>query len=212
VDAMELVRVGLAKILSAASSFVVCAATGDYDDVPELLKRHRPHVMIVEPFHESRHGIRWIKDVAAEFPQLKIIVASSHSEATYAERALRAGASGYWMKNSSAEDLLRAIETVLADEVYVSPMITALAMHKFAGHGGIAHGLDLLSDREMEVFARIAAGHGTSQIAKELGISRKTVESHSEHIKSKLGYGNAEELKRGARAFLGATVGSPQNP
>ncbi len=102
-DAMELVRVGLAKILSAASQFVVCAATGDYDDVPELLKRHRPHVMIVEPFHESRHGIRWIKDVAAEFPQLKIIVASSHSEATYAERALRAGASGYWMKNSSAE-------------------------------------------------------------------------------------------------------------
>src|SRR5438067_13899147 len=80
VDGMELVRVGLAQIISAASSFVVCAATGDYDDVPELLERHRPHGMIVEPFHKSQDGIRWIKEVAGEFPQTKILVASSSAE------------------------------------------------------------------------------------------------------------------------------------
>ena len=152
VDGMELVRVGLAKILSAASSFVVCAATGDYEDVPELLKRHRPHVMIVEPFHESRYGIRWIKELAAEYPRTKILVASSNSEATYAERALRAGASGYWMKNGPVDELFQAIETVLGGEVYVSAMITSLAMHKFAGHREVPYGLDVLSDREMEVF------------------------------------------------------------
>ncbi len=212
VDAMELIRVGLAKILSAASSFVVCAATGDYEDVPELLKRHRPHVMIVEPFHESRYGIRWIKELAAEYPRTKILVASSNSEATYAERALRAGASGYWMKNGPVDELFQAIETVLGGEVYVSAMITSLAMHKFAGHREVPYGLDVLSDREMEVFARIAAGHGTSQIAKELGISGKTVESHSQHIKVKLGYSDAEALHRGARELLEPTAGSPQSP
>src|SRR6266403_1593750 len=146
---MELVRAGLANIISAASSFVVCAATGDYDDVPELLERHRPHVMIVEPFHQSQDGIRWIKEVAGEFPQTKILVASFSAEATYAERTLRAGAAGYWMKTSSADELLRAIETVLAGEVYVSPVITSLAVRKFAGHRTVPPGLDLLlSDRE----------------------------------------------------------------
>ncbi len=200
---MELVRAGLANIISAASSFVVCAATGDYDDVPKLLERHRAHVMIVEPFHKSQDGIRWIKEFAGEFPQTKILVASSSAEVTYAERTLRAGAAGYWMKTSSADELLRAIETVLTGEVYVSPVITSLALRKFAGDRNVPPGLDVLSDREMAVFTLIAAEHGIGQIAKELGISRRTIETHCEHIKQKLGYRNAEELKRGARELLG---------
>jgi len=187
-------------------------ATGDYDDVPELLERHRPHVMIVEPFHERQDGIRWLKELAGEFPQTKILVASSSAEVTYAERSLRAGAAGYWMKTSSAAELLHAIETVQAGEVYVSPEITWLALRKFAGHRTAPPGLDLLSDREVAVFSLIATEHGTGQIARELGISRKTVESHCEHIKTKLGYRDAEALHRGARELLG-TAGRPaQNP
>jgi len=212
VDGMELVRVGLAQIISAASSFVVCAATGDYDDVPELLERHRPHVMIVEPFHESRDGVRWLKEFAGEFPQTKILVASFSAEATYAERTLRAGAAGYWMKTSSADELLHAIETVLAGEVYVSPMITSLVLRKFAGHRTVPSSLDALGNREMAVFSLIAAGHGTGQIAKELGVSRKTVESHCEHIKIKLGYRDAKSLHRGARELLGTTGDLPLIP
>ena len=91
VDGMEVVRLGLAKIIAAASSLIVCAATGDYDDVTDLIERHRPHLVIAEPFHENRDGIMWIKNLADEFPQTKILVASSNSEATYAERVLRAG-------------------------------------------------------------------------------------------------------------------------
>jgi len=212
VDRMELVRVGLAQIISAASSFVVCAATGDYDDVPELLERHRPHVMIVEPFHERQDGIRWLKELAGEFPQTKILVASSSAEVTYAERSLRAGAAGYWMKTSSAAELLHAIETVQAGEVYVSPEITSLAVRKFAGHRTVPPGLDLLSDREVAVFSLIAAEHGTGQIARELGISRRTVESHCEHIKTKLGYRDAEALHHGARELLGTAERPAQNP
>ena len=88
---------------------------------------------------------------------------SRQSERTYAERALNAGASGYWMKNSSAEELMRALETVLTGEVYVSPVITSLAMHRFAGRRAIAHAPDILSNREMAVFSLIGAGLGVGR-------------------------------------------------
>jgi len=203
---------GLVAIIGRDPRYHVCGAAHTFEEANKLVRQRRPDVLLIEPFLENRDAIRWIKDLATEFPRIRILIVSRQSERTYAERALCAGASGYWMKNSSVEELMRAIETVLAGEIYASQAITSVAMHKFAGGREIPHGLEVLSDREMAVFALIAAGHGTGQIAKELGISRKTVESHSEHIKSKLGYGNAEELKRGARAFLGATVGSPQNP
>jgi two-component system nitrate/nitrite response regulator NarL len=116
------------------------------------------------------------------------------------------------MKNSSVDELMRAIETVLAGEVYASRAITSVAMHKFAGTRNFPSGLDVLSSREMAVLALMAAGHGTGQIAKELGISRKTVESHCEHIKLKLGYPDAKALHRGAREWLGTSERVEQNP
>jgi DNA-binding NarL/FixJ family response regulator len=94
---------------------------------------------------------------------------------------------------------MQAIETVLAGKIYASQAITSFAMDKFAGGRNLPPGLDVLSDREAAVFALIAAGHGTGQIAKELGISRKTVESHCEHIELKLSYPDAEAWHRGAR-------------
>ena len=204
VDGMELVRVGLAQTIAAASQLLVCAATGDYDDVPDLIERHRPHLMVAEPFREHRDGIIWIKNLHANHRQMKILVASSNSEATYAERLLRAGASGYWMKTGSAEGLLKAIDTVLSGELYVSPTLGLLAVHKLVDRS--AKNADLLSelsDRELAVFSFIAARHGTGQIAKELGISRKTIETHCAHIKLKLGYPDAAALKRGAQESLG---------
>jgi DNA-binding NarL/FixJ family response regulator len=203
VDAMEVVRAGLAKIIGAASSFIICAETGDYDEVPSLIEEHRPHLVIAEPFQKNRDGIAWIKKIATDFRQTKILVASSNAEATYAERALRAGATGYWMKNGTINELLQAIDTVLSGELYVSPHVAMLAVHKLVdrpanGSGGVGS----LSDRELHVFALIGAGHGVGQIADELGISRKTVETHCEHIKLKLSYPDAGALKRGARELL----------
>src|SRR6476660_1864093 len=93
VEPLEIVRAGLAKITTTVSSLVVCAATGDYDEVDDLVERHQPHLLIAEPFHEAHDGIMWIKEMTAKFPQTKILVASSNAELTYAERALRAGAS-----------------------------------------------------------------------------------------------------------------------
>jgi DNA-binding NarL/FixJ family response regulator len=106
------------------------------------------------------------------------------------------------MKNGSAEELLRAVETVAGGGIYVSPLVASLALEKFAHRKAFPHGVNLLSDRELAIFALIAAEQGVGRIAKKLGISRTTVETHCEHIKLKLGYNNAEGLKQGARKLL----------
>ena len=190
---------GLVAIIGRDPRYQVCGAAHTFEEANRLVRQHRPDVLLIEPFLEHRDAIRWIKDLATEFPRIRILIVTRQSELTYAERALRAGASGYWMKNSSVKELMHAIETVLAGEIYASQAMTGLAMHKFAGGRDLPPGLDVLSNREMAVFSLIAAGHGTTQIAKELGISRKTVETHCEHIKLKLGYPDAEALRRGAR-------------
>jgi DNA-binding NarL/FixJ family response regulator len=196
----------MATIVGRDKRYRVCGGAHCFADVGELIRKHQPDVLLIEPFMEGRDGIRWISDLAAEFPRTRILVVSRQSEKAYAERALRAGALGYWMKNTSAEELLRAVETVAAGEIYVSPAITALAVRQFGRHGGSREGLASLTDREIAVFLLIAAEHGVGRIAQELGICRKTVESHCEHIKSKLGYPNADALKRGARELLGAVT------
>jgi two-component system response regulator NreC len=190
---------GLVAIIGRDPRYYVSGAAHTFEEANKLVRQHCPDVLLIEPFLENRDAIRWIKDLATEFPRIRILVVSRQCERTYAERALCAGASGYWMKNSSVPELMHAIETVLAGEVYVSPVITSLAKHKFAGRRNVPRGLDVLSNRQMAVFALIAAGHGSGQIANELGISRKTVETHCEHIKLKLGYPDAAALRRGAR-------------
>ena len=194
---------GLVAIIGRDPRYHVCGAAHTFEEANKLVRQHCPDVLLIEPFLENRDAIRWIKDLATQFPRIRILVVSRQSEQTYAERALCAGASGYWMKNSSVEELMHAIETVLAGGIYASKAIASLAMHKFAGGRHLSPGLDVLSDREMAVFALISAGHGTTQIAKELGISSKTVETHCEHIKLKLGYPDAVALHRGAREIAG---------
>jgi DNA-binding NarL/FixJ family response regulator len=199
---------GLAAIIGRDPRYHVCGAAHTFDEANRLVRQHCPDVLLIEPFLENRDAIRWIKDIAMEFPRIRILIVSRQSERIYAERALRAGAAGYWMKNSSVDELMHAIETVLAGEIYASRAMTSVAMQKFAGGRELPPGLDILSDRETAVFSLIAAEHGTGQIAEELGISRKTVESHCDHIKLKLGYPDAETLKRRARELLGTTTGS----
>jgi DNA-binding NarL/FixJ family response regulator len=203
---------GLVAIIGRDPRYRVCGAAHTFAEANDLVRQHRPDVLLIEPFLENRDAIRWIKELATEFPSIRILVVSRQSERTYAERALRAGASGYWMNNSSVDELMHAIDTVVAGEIYASQAITGLAMHKFAGGRNLPPGLDVLSDREMAVFSLIAAGHGTGQIAQELGVSRKTVETHCEHIKLKLGYPDAEALHRGARESLGTAERPAQNP
>ena len=194
---------GTAAIVGRDKRYRVCGSAHGFYDAGELIRQHRPDILLIDPFLEDRDGILWIKELAKEFPNTRILIVSRLSERVYAERALHAGAAGYWMKNGSVEELMRAVETVAAGEIYASPAITALAMQRFARREHLPQGVDALSDRELAVFSLIAAERRPGQIAKELGISRKTIETHCEHIKQKLGYRNAEELKSGARELLG---------
>ena len=193
---------GMATIVGRDKRYHVCGGAHGFYDAGELIRKHRPDVLLIEPFLEGRDGILWIKDLASEYPGTRILIASRQTERVYAERALQAGAAGYWMKNGSPEELMRALETVAVGKIYASPAVTALALERLARRENLPHSLDVLSNRELAVFSRIASGRRAREIAKELGINRKTVDTHSDHIKRKLGYTNAEELKRGAHELL----------
>jgi DNA-binding NarL/FixJ family response regulator len=193
----------MVAIVGRDKRYQICGSAHGFFDAGKLIPQHRPDILLIEPFLEDRDGILWIKELAGEYPHTRILVVSRQSEHVYAERALRAGAVGYWMKNGSPEELMHAVEKVVAGEIYASPSITALAIQRFAHRADLPKGLDALSDRELAVFSLIAAARRPGEIAKELGISRKTVTTHFEHIKQKLGYANAEELRYGARELLG---------
>ncbi|HEX4503835.1 MAG TPA: response regulator transcription factor, partial [Scandinavium sp.] len=172
-----------------------------------------PDLLVVEPFLGHHDGIFLLKQLAACFPQTRILAVSRQPEEIYAERALRAGALGYWMKTSTREALLRAIDTVLAGELYVSPRIALRAVHEVVARQATHSKVPNLTDRELHVFSLIGAGFGTTRIAQELGISPRTVETYHEHIKLKLGYVDAGALHQGAREWFGShpkvTPGKP---
>jgi len=152
---------GLAAIVGRDKRYLVCGAAHTYRHANDMIRQHRPDVLLIEPFLEHHDGVRWIKNLATEFPRTHILIVSRQSEQTYAERGLRAGASGFWMKNSSAEELMRAIEAVLSGEIYVSPLIASRAVKQFAGRErSIPNQLKVLSDRELAVFSLIAGGEG----------------------------------------------------
>src|SRR5438309_11875639 len=147
----------MAAIVGRDKRYHVCGNAHGFYDAGELIRKHQPDVLLIEPFLEDRDGICWIKDLTTEFPRIRILVVTGQSERIYAERALHAGAAGYWMKNGSTEEFLRAVETVAGGEIYVSPLITSLALKRFANRKVLPHGLSMLSDRELAIFALIAA-------------------------------------------------------
>src|SRR6266480_1698183 len=201
-DDSTVAREGIAAIIRRDSRYVLCGLATDQRTMSELLEQHQPDLLLIEPFLGNRDGIFLIKELAARFRQLRILAISRQPEEIYAERALRAGASGYWMKTRPREELIHAIETIVAGELYVSPRIALRAVHNVIDRPTPHPNAPNLTDRELHVFALIGAGFGTSRIAKELGISPRTVETYFEHIKLKLGYPNADALQQGARDWF----------
>jgi DNA-binding NarL/FixJ family response regulator len=201
-DDSTVAREGLAAIIRQDSRFGLCDLAADERTTSELLEKHQPDLLLIEPFLGNRDGMFLIKDLTTRFPDTRMLVISRRPEEIYAERALRAGASGYWMKTGTREELIRAIDTVRAGELYVSPQVALRAVHKVVEHSATPPNAPNLTDRELHVFALTGAGLGTSRIAQELGISPKTVETYHEHIKLKLGYCDADALHQGAREWF----------
>jgi DNA-binding NarL/FixJ family response regulator len=195
-------REGIAAIIRHDLGYPVCGLANDQRTMNELLEQHQPDLLLLEPFLGNRDGIFLLKELATLFPKTRILAVSRQPEEIYAERALRAGASGYWMKTGTRKELIHAIDTVLAGELYVSPPIALLAVHKVVDHPATHPIAPNLTDRELHVFVLSGAGFGTNGIAKELGISPRTVETYYEHIKLKLGYTDAHALQKGARMWF----------
>ena len=157
----------------------------------------QPDILIVDMSLDGPDGIELLKTIRAKDPRLPVLMLSMHDESLYAERALRAGANGYIMKQEATERVLVAIRQILGGEVYVSDRMAKKMLQQFIGALGRRPGapsIDELTDRELEVFRLIGQGHGTRQIAEELHLSVKTVESYYAHIKEKLSLKNAREL------------------
>jgi DNA-binding NarL/FixJ family response regulator len=201
-DDSAVAREGLVAIIRRDLGYTVCGLATDERTARELAEKHQPDLLVIEPFLGHRDGIFLLKQLAAHFPRVRILAVSRQREEIYAERALRAGASGYWMKTSTREELIRALDTILAGELYVSPRIALRVVHQVVNRPATHPRVPKLTDRELHVFTLKGAGLGTSRIAQELGISRKTVETYHEHIKLKLGYRDADALHRGAREWF----------
>jgi DNA-binding NarL/FixJ family response regulator len=201
-DDSTVAREGFAAIIHRDLGYSLCGLAKDHQTTSELVEKHQPDLLLIEPFFGNHDGIFLLKELSARFPRTRVLVVSRHPEEIYAERALRAGASGYWMKTGAREELIRAIDTVLGGELYVSPHIALRAVHEVVDHRAGHSNAPNLTDRELHVFTLSGAGLGTSRIAKELGISPRTVETYCEHIKLKLGYRDADALHKGAREWF----------
>lgn len=209
-----LVRQGFVALLSLEDGVEVCAETENAVGTMKAVREQQPDLLLMDLCMKGEDGLELIKNVHALSPELPILVVSMQDEQIYTERVLRAGAKGYVMKNQAADELLRAIKAVLAGELYVSDRMNARLLQRFlAGKGEEpSTEVDILSDRELQVFRLIGAGVPTRDIAAELGISPKTVDTYREHIKNKLNLQDGAALVHRATTWINERRRDINNP
>ena len=209
VDDHPLMRKGLAMTIEKEIGFEVCGQSESAEEAISEILDLKPDVSVVDISLPGMNGIELIKNVLHQEPDLKILVVSRHDEELYAERAIRAGAKGYLMKLEAAEILVTAIHQILKGGIYLSDTIgTKMIMKLASGNAAKSDNpLDLLSDRELEVFELTGKGLSTKEISQNLHISVKTVESHRANIKDKLQIDTANELMRHAVKWVEESAG-----
>ncbi len=200
VDDHPIVRQGLAQLIDQEPDLVVCGQAEDTHEAMQAIRTLNPDMVVVDISLKDTSGMELIKDLKVQYPDLAVLTLSMHDEAVYGERALRAGAKGYIMKQEATEKVVTAIRRVLAGEVYVSNGMAAKMVSKIVGGGTRKTGspVDCLSDRELEVFRLIGEGFSTREMADKLHLSVKTIETYRAHIKDKLDFEDANELLRSA--------------
>jgi DNA-binding NarL/FixJ family response regulator len=196
VDDHPILRKGLAMLINQEPDLVVIAEADNAQKALEMIDKHKPDMLIVDISLPGIDGIELIKTVKLRYRNLPSLVVSMHDESLFAERALRAGARGYIMKQEALERVLIAIRRILAGEIFVSDKITTNMLEKLVSIDGKAtnSAVDLLSNRELTVFRMIGQGIKTSQIAEKLHLSVKTIESYRSHIKEKLKLNDGTDL------------------
>lgn len=196
VDDHPVVREGLEAILNHEQDLWVCGQAEDAAGAMEAIAELKPNVAIVDISLKQSDGIELTKTLKARYPDIAVIVLSIHDESVYAERVLLAGAQGYLMKDAAADHIVIAVRRVLRGEIYVSDAVSNKFLHIIAGDkaGTTKTPIESLSDREFETFRLIGQGYKASQIAAQLHLSVKTIETYRSRIKEKLGLDNAAQL------------------
>lgn len=214
VDDHPIVRSGLARLISQQPDLTVCGEAGTAAEARSLAISLNPDLGIIDLRLRSGDGLELIKCLKAELPGIRLLVLSQHSEQIYVERALRAGAMGYVVKDQPADELLQAIRLILSHQVYLSPGMAAQVLQGLVG--GVSRpvepGVQQLSDRELGVLRLLGEGRSTREIATLLNLSFKTIESHRENIKRKLGLRTAVELVHFATRWAGSPAGTAMTP
>lgn len=200
VDDHPVMREGFTQLINQEQDLHVCGCAATAPKALDAIDAAKPDLVIVDVSLNGMNGIELIKNILSRRPNQLILTLSMHDESVHGERALRAGARGYVMKNEPTEEIMRAIREVLRGEVYLSKRMRSIVVQKFlnGGAGPGRSGIEELSDRELEVFQLIGSGNKTRDIAAQLHLSVKTVETYRAHIKEKLQLKDGMELVRHA--------------
>lgn len=200
VDDHPVFREGLVRILNQVKEWLVVGEAASATEAMKMLSTLHPDLVIVDFALEGSNGIDLVRDLRTRKTEIRLLMLSMHKESLYAERALRAGANGYIMKKESGAKLLDAVRQVLKGQTYLSDTMKEAVLQKLTGSSVDVSQTpeELLSDREFEIFQLIGQGYGTRQIADELSLSIKTVESHREHIRDKMHLASTFELVQSA--------------
>jgi DNA-binding NarL/FixJ family response regulator len=198
VDDHELLRDGLKGLLNSQEGLEVCGEASDEEMGFRQIRKLQPDLVIVDITLNKGNGIELIKRIHQHYPSVLIIVASMHDEKVYGERVLRAGAMGYVSKQDPSRTILRAIRQVLDDKVYFSEVLTRQLLARAADAGFKRSPIEMLSDRELEVFTLIGQGMTTGQVAEKLHLSPRTIETYRQRLKAKLNVDSGGKLNREA--------------
>jgi len=194
-DDHAIVREGLQRILTADPSFEVVGEARDGNEVIAAVRNGGFDVLLLDMSMPGRSGIDLLKQIKSERPGLCVLVLSMHAEQQYAVRAIRSGASGYLTKDTATTQLTAALHKVAAGGLFITPAVAeALALGLQNESDGLPH--KRLTDREYEIFLRLAAGDSVSSIAERLSVSVKTVSTHKTHILEKMSLTSLADLVR----------------
>lgn len=204
VEDHPIARKGLAELLNSQPDLTVCGYAESLPEAQAQVAKCNPDVVILDITLKGTNGVEVLKHLKTSYPALKVLMLSMHDEKLYALRAVKSGALGYIMKQARTDSILKAIRQVLAGEIYLSDEIARSAISRLSGRGQLkTTPLEALSDRELEVFNLIGSGKSTRQIAEQLNLSVKTVETHRQHIKEKLNLSSGTELVQHAIQWSG---------
>jgi DNA-binding NarL/FixJ family response regulator len=207
IDDHPIMRHGLAQLIRAEDGLDVIGEAGSAREGLELVGRLKPDLVVIDLTLPDKNGLELVKDIRAAHPATLCLVLSMHEETLYGERALRAGARGYVMKEAAADHLITAIHKIIGGGLYVSESLNARMLEQVTGSArSKATGMDALTDRELEILALIGKGVATKNIAAQLSISARTVEAHRAHIKDKLGMTDGAALVRCAMQWVESRI------